>query len=127
MHILVVDDKKPILDLVSNILIKSGHSVDVALNGLDAFEKIKNVDFDLFVIDHLMPLMDGIQLSKNIKLHDTSHDKPIVFMTTQDVNLLNSSKEAELFIEIIPKPINEARFLNVVAKLNIENSLYHSL
>jgi len=127
MHILVVDDKKPILNLVSKMLIESGHSVDIALNGLDAFEKIKSIDFDLFVIDHLMPLMNGIQLSKNIKLHDASRDKPIIFMTTQDIKMLNLSRDVELFIEIIPKPIDETHFLNLVAQLNLENSLCHSL
>ncbi|MFT5758145.1 MAG: two-component system chemotaxis response regulator CheY [Alteromonadaceae bacterium] len=127
MHILIVDDKQPILDLVSGMLTKSGHTVDVALNGLDAFEKTKNKDFDLFIIDHLMPLMNGIQLSKNIQLHERSQRKPIIFMTTQDVKTLNLSAVAELFFEIISKPIDESHFMKVISQLNIENTLCHSL
>jgi CheY-like chemotaxis protein len=127
MHILIVDDKQSILDLVSAMLIRSGHTVDIALNGLDAFEKTKNTDFDLFVIDHLMPLMNGIQLSKNMQLHQRSRNKPIIFMTTQDIKTLNLASVAELFLEVIAKPIDETHFMKVIAQLNIENTLYHSL
>ncbi len=127
MHILIVDDKQSILDSVSSMLIKNGHTVDVALNGLDAFEKTKIVDFDLFIIDHLMPLMNGIQLSKNLQLHEISRSKPIIFITTQDVKSLNLSGVAELFLEIIAKPIDENHFVKVVSQLNIENSHCHSL
>jgi len=127
MHILVVDDKQPILDVVGTMLEKSGHCVDLASNGLDAFEKIKNTPFDLFIIDHLMPLMNGIQLSKNIRSHEHYRDKPIIFMTTQDVKVLASSNDAKLFDEIIPKPIDETHLLSVVSQLNIENTLYQSL
>jgi len=127
MHILIVDDKQPILDLVRTMLISEGHTVDVALNGLDAFEKTKHTDFDLFIIDHLMPLMNGIQLSKNMQLHERTRSKPIIFMTTQDVKTLNIPNVAELFLEIIPKPIDETHFMKVISQLNIENTLYHSL
>ncbi|NQZ84075.1 MAG: response regulator [Colwellia sp.] len=127
MHILIVDDKQPILDVVSAMLEKSGHTVDVASNGLNAFEKIKGTPFDLFIIDHLMPLMNGIQLSKNIRLHEDYQDKPIIFMTTQDVKVLALSNDAKLFDEIIPKPIDETYLLSVVSQLNIENTLYQSL
>ena len=67
MHILVVDDKSAVRLALTNILEQQGHSVRTAFNGLDAFEKAHSELFDLYIIDHLMPVMNGILLSKNLK------------------------------------------------------------
>lgn len=125
MNILLVDDKPLILDAISKLLENSGFTVHTAYNGLDAYKKAQKFCYDLFVVDHLMPLMDGIQFSKNLKKHEPSANKPIVFMTTQDLKSVSHGGYAHLFDEIIAKPINEAKFLSFVDKfaaISMENN-----
>jgi CheY-like chemotaxis protein len=116
MNILLVDDKPLILGALSKLLENSGFTVHTAYNGLDAYKKAQQFCYDLFVVDHLMPLMDGIQFSKNLKKHESSATKPIVFMTTQDIKSVSHGGHAHLFDEIMAKPINEAKFLSFVDK-----------
>jgi CheY-like chemotaxis protein len=85
MDILLIDDKHSILDFVTALLIDSGHTVETAYNGLDAYEKAQQQSFDLYIIDHLMPVMNGLQLSKNLLNNPFTANTPAIFMTTQSL------------------------------------------
>ena len=117
MHILVVDDKSAVRSTLTNILEQQGHSVQTAFNGLDALEKSQRESFDLYIIDHLMPVMNGVQLSKNLKSMPQLATTPIVFMTTQDVKSVKGLEEADLFYSLMAKPINETLLTNTLGEL----------
>ena len=114
MNILIVDDKKNIRDCIGKFLTSLGHTVSMAVNGLDGFEKAQQAPFHLYIIDHLMPLMNGVTLSKNLKQAPFCADTPILFMTTQGKINVENSPEFSLFDGIISKPINETEFISVV-------------
>jgi CheY-like chemotaxis protein len=118
MNILVVDDKQSVLDLLSNILVPVGYCVQTACNGLDAFEKAQQQNFDLFIVDHLMPVMNGVQLTKNLKQHQPTSSTPVVFMTTQGIESAKNLPEYSLFDAVIAKPINEDLLINVITTLS---------
>jgi len=118
MNILVVDDKQSVLDLLSNILVPVGYCVQTACNGLDAFEKAQQLHFDLFIVDHLMPVMNGVQLTKNLKQHKATSSTPVIFMTTQGIDSVNNIPEAPLFDAVIAKPINEELLIKTLTKLS---------
>lgn len=126
MKILVVDDKQTILTQLSELLVSNGHTITVAKNGLDGQEKYQNERFDLLVIDHLMPLMDGVQLLKNI-FQKEQIAPPIIFMTTQGRDSLSELVEQSLCDVIIDKPIDEQQFLSLIQQLNKQNSRLTSL
>jgi len=65
--ILLVDDEETMVKYLSRRLIRRGFDVSVAYNGLNALEEIKKTDFDLVLLDVLMPEMDGIETLKEIK------------------------------------------------------------
>ena len=65
--ILLVDDEETMVKYLSRRLIRRGFDVSVAYNGLSALEEIKKNDFDLVLLDVLMPGMDGIETLKEIK------------------------------------------------------------
>ena len=65
--ILLVDDEVTMVKHLSKRLIKRGFDVRVAYDGLSALEEIKKDDFDLVLLDVLMPEMDGIETLKEIK------------------------------------------------------------
>jgi two-component system chemotaxis response regulator CheY len=117
MHILVIDDKKSVRDTISNFLVSLGHSVNTAVNGLDGFEKAQKTPYQLYIIDHLMPLMNGVTLSKNLKRNPFCAKTPILFMTTQGIDTVKRLPEFTLFSRIISKPINETTFISVVESL----------
>lgn len=117
MNILVVDDKKSVQDMLFSLLTAQGHNVDLANNGLDALGKAQQGNYHVFVIDHLMPLMNGIQLAKNLKKNPETMDKKIIFITTQGQNAIKNLPEFSLFDEVIDKPIKQDNFLEVLSDL----------
>lgn len=117
MHILVIDDKKSVRDCMTKSLTSLGYTVTTAVNGLDGFEKAQQAPFSLYVIDHLMPLMNGVTLSKNLKQTPYCKDTPILFITTQSKTSVESSPEFDLFDDIVSKPLTEIEFISAVKSL----------
>lgn len=117
MNILVIDDKKSVRDTISKFLVSLGHSVNTAVNGLDGYEKAQKTPYNLYIIDHLMPLMNGVILSKNLKKNPFCAQTPILFMTTQGIDSVKRLPEFTLFSSIISKPLNETTFISVVESL----------
>jgi two-component system, response regulator, stage 0 sporulation protein F len=66
-RILIVDDEEHIRLLFKEELEEEGYDVDLASNGFEALEKIRNSDFGVVVLDIKMPGMDGIQTLSEIK------------------------------------------------------------
>ncbi len=77
--ILIVDDEEMARNFLVSLLSKCGHECETAKDGIEALEKIKKSSFDSAVIDVVMPLIDGITLTKElVKLYP---DLPIMIMT----------------------------------------------
>jgi len=106
MNILVVEDKENVRNYIIDLLEQLGHSVDTAVNGLDGFEKAQQGHYHLYIIDHLMPLMNGVVLTKNLKKNIHCKNTPIIFMTTQNKKNLKTLNEFSLFDDVLSKPIN---------------------
>ena len=77
--ILVVDDEKNYLLVLSEVLQDEGYEVLTAQAGHEALEIQKSSDLDLILTDMKMPAMDGIELLENIKALDP--DLPVIMMT----------------------------------------------
>ncbi|HCM48352.1 MAG TPA: response regulator [Colwellia sp.] len=118
MNILVVDDNKAVQEKLVALIISQGHNVDLAINGLDALGKAQQGNYQLFVIDHLMPLMNGVQLTKNLKGNQLSSQVPVIFMTTQGTHTVKNLVEFSLFDKVIDKPINDAYFLTILSEFS---------
>lgn len=69
MRILIAEDEQAMLKIIRIYLENAGYEVDTAINGEDAFEKVSNQHYDLIVVDWMMPVMNGIELCKLIRLH----------------------------------------------------------
>lgn len=60
-NILVVDDEKPVREMLKDILESAGHEVREASNGFEAIENYKNNPSDLVIMDIIMPEKEGIE------------------------------------------------------------------
>ena len=67
MNVLVVDDEKLIRDVIKEYLLLENMNVTEAENGLDAIEKVKENNFDIIIMDIMMPKMDGYTACREIK------------------------------------------------------------
>ncbi|WP_448569244.1 response regulator [Thalassotalea ganghwensis] len=127
MRILVVDDKANIIENVSMILKSFGFDVDTANNGLAGYEQALKVHYDLIIVDHLMPIMNGIKMVKSIRAKQETCMIPVLLMTTQELKDVENLEEYMLFNDVISKPIEKSLFLSKVNSLLPENTLCQSL
>src|ERR1017187_1147815 len=67
MRLLVVEDEKRIADFLCRGLEGAGYAVDAAPNGATALEHIHSADYDLVVLDLMLPDMDGLQVLEKIR------------------------------------------------------------
>lgn len=81
-RILVVDDSITTRSLEKNLFQANGYLVDVAVDGLEALEKLRQSAFDLVVTDIQMPRMDGFQLLEQIKADSTLARIPVIVVSS---------------------------------------------
>ena len=79
--ILVVDDEKPISDIVKFNLSKEGYEVYTAYDGEEAIEQAEEVVPDLILLDLMLPKIDGLEVCRQIR---KKHDMPIIMVTAKD-------------------------------------------
>lgn len=82
LPILIVDDNVDILYNVRDYLVIKGFSVETALNGADALERLKNGSYSLCVLDIGLPLIDGLSICQLLRREGNSI--PILMLTARD-------------------------------------------
>jgi two-component system phosphate regulon response regulator PhoB len=81
--ILVVDDEKDILELIDYNLSKNGYRVKTVVSGEEALDLIKENDYDLIILDLMLPGVDGFDICKIIKADKHKSHIPIVMVTAK--------------------------------------------
>ena len=81
--ILVVDDEKDIVEMLSYNLKKEGYHVVTAANGREALTQAKQQHADLILLDVMMPELDGLQVMKELKRDKTTEFIPVLFLTAK--------------------------------------------
>ena len=82
-HIFCVDDSEMILQMVSKVLESSGRTVETALDGDEALEKIAVREPSLIVLDWEMPHLSGIEVCRIVKGNPFTARIPILMLTAQ--------------------------------------------
>lgn len=83
-RILVVDDEPSITEFVGYALKKEGFHTDVVDNGEDAYELAQKNQYDLFVLDIMLPGMDGYELCRRLRAKTSA---PVLFLSARDTEL----------------------------------------
>ena len=82
MHILIVEDETGIIQFLQQGLEEEGYTITTAFDGLKGFELSQKENFDLILLDWMLPKMTGVELCKAIRLKNSK--TPILFLTAKD-------------------------------------------
>jgi len=110
--VLIVDDEEDILWGLSEELTRNGIDVDTASNGQEAFEKIKDTDYDFLITDIRMPGMSGSELllkSKNLR-----PDLKVIVMTAYGSDELKQEVLSHGAISYLEKPFDFEQLLELI-------------
>jgi two-component system alkaline phosphatase synthesis response regulator PhoP len=129
--ILIVDDVPQNVELMQAYLETLNCTVHVAVDGIDALEKVPKVNPDLVLLDIMMPRMSGFEVCRRLKASPQTREIPIIMVTA-----LNELGDIERGVEcgtddFLTKPINKLELLTRVKSLlrvrHLKNQLDRTL
>jgi len=116
--ILYIEDDQEMIDLVCLILTRKGYQVKGAQGGRNGLEAIRNEDFDLLLLDLMMPDLDGWDLYHIIKADEKTRDIPVIVITAKSQPI---DKVLGLYIakvnDYISKPFHPEDLVNSIEKV----------
>jgi CheY-like chemotaxis protein len=115
-HILVVDDDPLVVKILREPLERAGYKVNVARQGLEALQKVKETRPDLIILDILMPLMDGFKVARFLKFDKRYKDIPIIVLTSRATEGERKMGEKVGANEYLYKPFRLPHVMNVVQR-----------
>lgn len=110
-RILVVDDNAMNLSVVEGLLKSTEIKVDKAADGERALELCRDIKYDVILMDHMMPRMDGIETMKRLKeMSDSPNvDTPVLVLTANAISGVKEMYLKEGFVDYMSKPIQGKR------------------
>lgn len=106
IKILLIDDTPVNLEIAGKILEKENYDIYIAESGYTALKLIEDTDFDLILLDIMMPEMDGFETYKKMKEHKKFNDVPVIFFTAKvDIESVINGFELGA-VDYIRKPFN---------------------
>ncbi len=114
-RLLVVDDEKPIRQLLARIGLRAGFEVDTANDGVQALEMLQARPYAIAIIDLMMPRLSGYELLQKISTLDP---RPVVLVATAMANGDVASLDDSMVRRVIKKPFD----VNAVAQALIDTA-----
>ncbi|MFQ5656609.1 MAG: response regulator [Candidatus Methylomirabilales bacterium] len=120
-RILVVEDDEDMRENLRRILVGAGYEVQLARNGVEAIEVLKELRFHLVLTDLVMPGMGGLDLLGEIRRHE--QNVPVIFLTAfGDRNTMVKATEKGA-VDFLTKPFRAASLLGLIERvLNCHSS-----
>jgi len=92
--ILLIEDEPDIRALYKEYLVDRGYAVVEAVDGKSAIQKAESEEWDIMLLDIILPGQDGIQVLKTIKSNNILRDKPVIALTNLNIDsVLNEAFE----------------------------------
>ncbi len=125
-RILIVDDNSMNLAVAQGLLKATRLQVDVASSGEECLELIKRKTYHLICMDHMMPVMDGVQTLHAIRELEgnPSRDVPVIALTANAVAGAREFYLREGFQDYLTKPIDADKFENLLIEYLPDNVVY---
>ncbi len=119
VKILVVDDNEVNLKVVKGLLKKTLINVETAVSGEEMLKKVVDTKYDLIFLDHMMPVMDGIEALENMRrLPVCANEKtPVVALTANAIKGAEETYKAAGFDAYLAKPIHSEELESMIKEL----------
>lgn len=122
--ILIVDDNSINLTVAQGLLEPLNMQIDTALSGNAAISKISETMYDLILMDHMMPELDGIETTHIIRrFHSEYNDVPIIALTANVVGDVKNMFINEGMNDFVAKPIEVRMLINTIRKWLPKNKI----
>lgn len=115
-QILVVDDEKPICDLVKSVLAATECQIDTSTDPIIALDMCGKKEYDLVITDVNMPSMTGLELRKSVLAMNEQQHPTFIFMTGSAPEGVVSELNSINAYEIISKPFNINLMIDAVTR-----------
>ncbi len=113
-RILTIDDEQVILDSVVKLCSYEGWQVDTVLDAEIGLKKIKKIQYDLIICDVMMPVMDGFQFLKALRVLNV--DIPVIITTGYSTTEIAKKSVFEGGIDFLPKPFTYDELISVIKR-----------
>ena len=124
IKILVVDDMRMILLFISETLDKLGYkNVVTSTNGLDAYKKLRNGDFDLLITDWKMPEMSGLELLTKIRADEKLKNLSVIMVTASTEEDFVKKAITEGVNDYVVKPVKAEILENKITAILKKNEI----
>jgi putative two-component system response regulator len=118
MRVLVVDDSRSSLALLASIVAEvDGVEVGTSINPLEALARCAAEQFDLILVDHIMPEMDGVEVTRRLRARDAYRLVPIIMVTSDSDQSLRVDAIGAGATDFINKPFDRTELLARVRNL----------
>ena len=119
--ILIADDEQPIIEGLKALLEEEGYPVSTAVNGNEAFEKIKEDNFSLLLVDLTIPGLNGIQILEEIKKNNI-YTEVIIITGKGTISTAVEAMKAGAY-DYLTKPVTPDRLRTIIPKAIEHNQL----
>jgi CheY-like chemotaxis protein len=113
--ILIVDDEFSIVETLGEILSWEGYAVVTAPNGRAALEEIQRQAPDLVILDFMMPVMDGLDMLRELRAQPRYAQLPVILMSAARV--IGDAGEPRQYDALLRKPFEVSAVLALLRKL----------
>jgi len=111
VNALLVDDNPMNLDVLAGMLRETKMQLETAANGEEAVQKMRQKEYDIILMDHMMPIMDGVKALHKMKEEGLCQGKPVLVLTA---NAVGDARERYLqagFDDYLSKPVMHSQLL----------------
>lgn len=117
LSILAVDDTKMNLTLINKLLSKLDAKITLIDNGADCLSTCKDTKFDVILLDHMMPEMDGVEVFKRLRNEEgLNRGTPVIMLTANAMAGAGKEYRDLGFNGYVSKPINLQELLKAISK-----------
>jgi len=116
--VLVVEDSLVAGELQKNILLAAGYETDIAHDGVEAFELLRQKEWDLVIADVDMPRMDGLELTARLRADERVRHIPVIIVTARDsIDDRRRGFEVGADAYVIKREFDQVQLLETVRRL----------